>query len=432
MKKLLTFLKGGVHPNDRKISKSERIEKIDLANEFIFPFSQHIGCPSECLVKVGDSVKRGDLIGKAGGGCSANIHSSVTGKVKSVSPTELVITREDSQEEYTQLDLDKKSLNDVIFDAGIVGLGGATFPSHIKLNPANKEDIDAIVINGAECEPYLTSDHRLMLEKGNEIIEGIKLIQSIFPKKPKAYIGIEANKMDAINTLNELLKVKEETNIKVYVLKTMYPQGGEKQLIQAILGREVPSGGFPFNINVVVQNVATAYSIYEAYKESKPLIERVVTISGDVISEPKNLMLPMGTPLSHIVEKLNIDMNKVNKIIMGGPMMGKTTVDLNTPITKGVSGVLFVSKDCVNEKPERDCIGCGFCVEKCPVGLIPSRLAMLSKANKVDESIEYGVNDCIECGCCAYSCPAGIKLVNWIQLMKDEVRKELRKRSCQK
>lgn len=432
MKKLFTFLTGGVHPNDRKISNLAKIEKIDLANEFIFPLSQHIGCPSASVVKPGDSIKRGDLIGKAGSGCSANIHSSISGKVKLTTNNEIIITREADDKDYTPLNLDKKSLVDIIFDAGIVGLGGATFPTHIKLTPPNVNDIDAIVINGAECEPYLTSDHRLMLEKGNEIIEGIKLIQSIFPKKPKAYIGIEANKMDAINSLKELLKIKEENNIEVYALKTMYPQGGEKQLIQAILGREVPSGGFPFNINLVVQNIGTAYAIYEAYKESKPLIERVVTITGDMVPEAKNLLLPMGTPLSHVIEKLGIDMTKVKKIVMGGPMMGKTTADINTPITKGVSGVLFLSKDCIDEKEERDCIGCGFCVDKCPAGLIPSRLAMLSKANKVDESIEYGVNDCIECGCCSYSCPAGIKLVNWIQIMKDEVRKELRKRSCKK
>lgn len=418
-----TFLKGGVHPLENKNSKNSKIETIPLAEELIFPMNQHIGCPATPCVKVKDKVHKGDIIGKAAANCSSNIHSSVSGIVKSVTNDTVVITNSNTDEENF-LDT-KKELIEIIKDAGIVGLGGATFPTHVKLSPPKEFPINTIIINGAECEPYLSSDHRIMLEKGREIIDGIKLLLNLFPDAI-AYIGIEANKIDAITFLNTL--IKNEKKIKIEPLKTRYPQGGEKQLIQAIIKKEVPSGGFPFNIGVVVQNVATICAIYEAYYDKKPLYQRVVTIDGDLVKNPKNLMIPIGTPISHIIKSLNIDEDKIKKVILGGPMMGKTTSDLNTPVTKACSGILFFSD--YTEKEERNCISCGFCVEKCPIGLIPSRLALFSKANKIDESIAYGINDCIECGSCAYTCPANIKIVQYLQVMKNEVRAELRKRSC--
>ncbi|MBN1114445.1 MAG: electron transport complex subunit RsxC [Oligoflexia bacterium] len=427
--KFPSFARGGVHPSGNKFSRKAGITDLPAPDEVSIPLSQHIGAPARATVKKGDVVKIGTLIADTDCACSAKVHSSVCGTVKSAENGIITITVDHNSHDTEQLNTENKSLLEIIKDAGIVGMGGASFPTHVKLSPPDPAHIDILVINGAECEPYLTADHRLMMEKGTAVIDGVKLLQGIFPSKPKAFIGIEANKMDAVHHLRRLIDINE--NIEVQSLKTMYPQGGEKQLIKALIGKEVPSAGLPFCIGIIVQNVGTAFAVHEAYRFKKPLTDRVVTVSGDLVREPVNLKVPIGAPVSYLLKYCGVETEKIAKVILGGPMMGNAISNLDTPVTKACSGVLAMSENACREVEERDCIGCGKCVDVCPIGLMPNMLAKLSKNNMVEEAkSRFWCLDCIECGCCSYSCPAGIKIVQRIKVLKAEIKKQPRQRSC--
>jgi len=413
-----SFKKGGVHPDDNKLSSASPIKIIKTPDFVNISLNQHIGSPAESIVKIDQEVKRGQLIAKASSFVSANIHSSINGKVTKVDKNTIRIEKTDSSLDYLELDTENKSLIEIIKDAGIVGKGGAGFPSHVKLSPKDKDKITTILVNAAECEPYLTSDHRLIIEKAKELIYGIKLVLKEFNNISKVIIGVENNKADAINILNAI--TKNELQIEVLALKTRYPQGGEKQLIQALLNKEVPSGGLPFEIGIIVLNVATIIAIYQAYFNKKPLIDTVVTISGDLCKEPSNLLIPIGTEVAYIANECNIEKEKINKVIFGGPMMGFTINSLSTSINKTTSGILFFENK-ISVK-ERNCINCGMCVDVCSLGLLPTKYAKYSKFNKIDEALEAKIMDCTECGCCSYICPAKIEIVAWIKLLKNKIR----------
>lgn len=415
---LFTFKRGGVHPQDNKLSASASIQKIKTPSFVQISLTQHIGAPAKALVKVGDIVKRGSLIAEAVGFVSANIHSSISGKITKLEKNIVTIEKTEDDDSYFKLNTDGKSLFEIIKLAGIVGKGGAGFPTHVKLSPKNPEIIDSIIINGAECEPYLTADHRLMLDKSDDFIKAVEMVQKSFKSNPKIYIGIENNKTDAISKLTEMFS--KHSSVEVCALKTRYPQGGEKQLIQAILKKEVPSGGLPFEIGAIVLNVGTVLAIYDAVTNKKPLIDTNVTISGDCVSSPANYLVPIGTSVDYIIETCGIDKDKVNKIILGGPMMGAAISDTSIGINKTCSGILFFSK--AFSVKERDCINCGMCADVCSLGLIPTKFAKFSKLNSIDAALEHKILDCTECGCCSYICPAKIEIVQWIKLLKNKIR----------
>lgn len=415
---LFTFKKGGVHPKDSKYSAKKEIVQLKTPDYVQINLNQHIGAPAKAIVKIGDSVKKGQVIAEPTSFVSSYIHSSITGQVSKIENNFIKIDKTEESEDYIKLEIEGKNLSEIVKLAGIVGKGGAGFPTHVKISPQNPETIDSIIINGAECEPYLSSDHRIMIERSLNFIEAIKIVQKHFQSKPKVYIGIEINKTDAIDKLNKLLA--NETNIVVCPLKTRYPQGGEKQLIQAILKREVPTDKLPFHIGVIVLNVGTILAIYDAVINKKPLFETTVTISGDCINEAKNYIIPVGTTLNYIIEQCLIDKNKISKIILGGPMMGNSVSDTSLGINKTCSGILFFSKTL--SLNERDCINCGMCADVCSLGLIPTKFAKFSKINNMEDALAHNIMDCTECGCCSYICPAKIEIVQWIKLLKNNIR----------
>lgn len=415
---LFTFKRGGVHPNDNKLSAIKEVLKIKNPPYVQIALNQNLGCPASAIIKISDEVKRGQLIAEHTGTVSSNVHASISGKITKIENNFIRIDKTEDDDSYIKMDTKNKNLISIIKEAGIIGKGGAGFPTHVKLSPKEPEKIDSIIINGAECEPYLTADHRIMLEKTIDFINALKLIQSNFSSKPCVYIGIEINKNDAIEHLNKFINIDD--NIKICPLKTRYPQGGEKQLIQAILKREVPTGGLPFMIGAIVINVGTVLAINDAVAHSKPLIDTIVTISGDCVSEPSNYLIPVGTTIEHIINSCNVDKEKIKKIILGGPMMGQTTSDISVGINKTCSGILFFSKAfSVNE---RDCINCGMCADVCSLGLIPTKFAKYSKYNNPELALAHNIMDCTECGCCSYICPAKIEIVQWIRLLKNRIR----------
>ena len=308
-----------------------------------------------------------------------------------------------------------------IADAGIIGMGGAGFPTHVKLSPPPEKTIDALIINGAECEPYITSDHRIMLERSEEMIKGILILQHLFNGIP-IYIGIERNKPDAIETLEKA--AKDHDKITVIPLIVKYPQGGEKQLIKAILNREVPSKGLPMDVGVVVQNVATVLAIHDAFYHKRPLMERVVTISGNLVKNPGNIILPIGTPISYVMEKFEIDPQKVRVMISGGPMMGRTSYSFESPVTKTTSALLFFDESRIIGREENACIRCGRCIKACPMGLAVAQYTEMIKSNSIAPAVRESILDCIECGSCSYVCPADRRLVHWMRLGKNIIRRE--------
>jgi electron transport complex protein RnfC len=440
---LKTFAKGGVHPPEGKLSSGSAIEKLPLPKTVSIPIVQHIGAPAQVVVKKNDKVKVGDIIAKSGGFVSANIHSSVSGtvfKIDNVMDTSgykktAVIINVDGDEWKEEIDASDslkkeivysaKEIRDKIMEAGIVGLGGATFPSHVKLSVPEGIKIDVLIINGVECEPYLTSDHRVMLEKAEEMLVGIKILMKALDVK-KAIIGIENNKPDALDHLNNL--VNNYQGIEVNPLKVKYPQGGEKQLIKALINREVPSGALPLNVGVVVHNVGTALAVYEAVQKNKPLFERVVTVTGKSVEKPSNFIVRIGTPVSELIDAAGGLPEDTGKIISGGPMMGKAINSIEIPITKGTSGILIV-RDKESKRPiENDCIRCAKCVSVCPMGLEPYLLTKLTKL-ELNEKVENNlVMDCMECGSCSYDCPSGIPLLDYIRLGKSRVSQIIRTR----
>ncbi|MFN3535248.1 MAG: electron transport complex subunit RsxC, partial [Desulfatiglandales bacterium] len=307
--------------------------------------------------------------------------------------------------------------------AGIVGMGGAGFPTHIKLSPPKEARVDTLILNGAECEPYLTTDQALMREKAREVLEGARIIMRILGVG-RCLVGIEENKPDAIERMTEeasALKGAEE--IEVVRLKTKYPQGSEKQLIQALIGRKVPAFGLPFDVGVVVQNVATTYAVYEACVLQKPLFERVVTVSGRAIKRPANLLVKVGTKISHIAQYLGVVTEELRRIVIGGPMMGFSVPTMDLPVTKTTSGILFLTEEEIDERPHRACIRCGFCLEACPMGLMPNEIGIYVEAGRASDTGEFGVFECFECGSCAYVCPAKRPLVQFIRFAKSKAKR---------
>ncbi len=440
---LKTFPKGGVHPEENKFSSSSPIVVIPPPETVCIPIQQHIGAPSTPVVEKGAKVKTGTLIAKPSGFVSTNIHSSVSGTVEKIDnvldstgykrPCVVIKVEGDEWEESIDRSPALNTSNSIsgeeiiakTLEAGIVGLGGATFPSHIKLAVPKTKKADVLIINGVECEPYLTSDHRLMLEKGEELLVGTTLLMKAL-NVTKAIIGIENNKPDAITHLSELAKKYE--GIEVTSLQVKYPQGGEKQLIKALIHREVPSGGLPIDVGTVVHNVGTAYAVYEAVQKNKPLFERVVTVSGKSVAKPSNFLVRIGTPVSVLVEAAGGVPDDTGKIVNGGPMMGKALNTLEAPVTKGTSGILLFPEN-ESRRPENVvCIRCAKCVSVCPMGLEPYLLMTLTEKTIWDRLEKDKVLDCMECGSCSYVCPAGRPLLDYIRLGKSSVSKIIRSR----
>ncbi len=440
---LKTFKIGGVHPPENKLSAQGEIITLPLPEQVIIPLSQHIGAPAVPTVKKGDTVKVGQLIGQAAGFISANIHSSVSGTVTSIDPVvdasgypRPAITIKVEGDEWDENILKeplakhpntftKEEIIATISAAGIVGMGGATFPTQVKLSPPPGNTAEVLIINGVECEPYLTADHRLMLEHGKELIAGIELLMKALNVK-RAIVGIENNKKDAIEELGKHARLSD--GIEICPLKIQYPQGGEKQLIQATTGKFVPSGGLPIAVGAVVQNVGTVYAVYEAVMKHKPLFERVVTVTGKSLKEPGNYLCRIGTPLSQLIEAAGGLPEDTGKVIGGGPMMGKALTTTNIAITKGTSGVLLMRQEESVRKEYRNCIRCSKCVTVCPMGLEPYYLMQLSEHNKLDALEAEKIMDCIECGSCSYTCPANRPLLDVIRLGKARTGQMIRSR----
>jgi electron transport complex protein RnfC len=442
--KLKTFPKGGIHPPEAKLSAEKPIEKLPLPANVTIPISQHIGVPAVPVVERGEFVKTGQIIAKTGGFVSANIHASATGKVAKISEEMdvsgyrrmSIMIRVDKEEQWadgidttdelrSEISFSRDQILDKILTGGIVGMGGATFPSHIKLNVPKGKKADVLIINGAECEPYLTSDHQLMLEKSEELILGVKLLMVALDVK-KAIIGIENNKRDAIDKLTGLIEKHNE--ITVVPLKVQYPQGGEKQLIKALIDREVPSGKLPIDVGTVVHNVGTTFAVYEAVQKNKPLIERVVTVTGKSVKNPGNYIVRVGTPVSNLIEAAGGLPEDTGKVISGGPMMGKALNDLDIPITKGTSGILILPEKESERSKSKVCIRCSKCVSVCPMGLEPFYLMTIVQRGMNDEAEHNRVLDCIECGSCSYICPSNRELLDYIRLGKATVSNLIRER----
>lgn len=441
---LKTFSLGGVHPDENKLSAGKPIEKLPLPETVYIPLSQHLGAPAKPIVSKNDKVKTGQLIAESAGFISANIHASVAGTVISVDQyadtsgyrKPAIAIKTESDEWIEGVDLSDRFISECslssseiitkINQAGIVGLGGATFPSHVKLSvPAGKK-VDVLIINGVECEPYLTADHRLMLEKGQELVAGIRILMKALQVN-RAIIGIENNKPDAISHMREL--VSQYNEIEVFALKVKYPQGGEKQLIKAAIGREVPSGKLPFDVGVVVHNVGTVYAVYEAVQKNKPLVERVVTVTGKNLPNPSNFLVRIGTPVQKLIDAAGGLQEDTGKIINGGPMMGKAVATPEIPVTKGTSGILLMKENDSLRVKERNCIRCGKCITVCPMGLEPYLLAQLTEREEIENVWLHHALDCMECGCCHYTCPSGRPLLDYIRLGKSKVTLMLKKRS---
>lgn len=440
---LRTFRIGGIHPPENKLSAGKKITGLAVPKQVIIPLSQHIGAPAQAVVKKGDPVKVGTLIAKAGGFVSANIHSSVSGKVNKIDlaldasgykrPAIYVDVEGDEWEAdidrsevvIKESPLSSKDIVTKIAAAGIVGLGGATFPTQVKLTPPPGNKAEVLIINAVECEPYLTSDHSLMMEKGEEILVGITLLMKAVNVN-KAIIGVENNKQDAIAHLQKLAAAFK--GIEIMPLKVQYPQGGEKQLIDAVIRRQIKSGALPISAGAVVQNVGTAYAVYEAVQKNKPLVERVVTVTGKAVKTPANLLVRIGTPVSNLIEAAGGVPENTGKIIGGGPMMGKALISPEVPVTKGSSGILLLSKEESERKPVYDCIRCTKCVSVCPMGLNPSLLMNVTEFTEWDLAEKNYINDCIECGSCSYTCPANRPLLDYIRSGKGKVMSIIRAR----
>jgi Na+-translocating ferredoxin:NAD+ oxidoreductase subunit C len=440
---LKTFTMGGVHPEENKFSENAAIEVLPIPKQVIVQLGQNLGAPSKPLVKRGDVVKTGQLIGKGESFISANLHSPVSGKVLKVDdapdasgyrrPAIFIDVEGDEWEEGidcsttidSEIKLDRQEIIEKVKECGVVGLGGATFPTHVKLMVPEGKKAEYLLINGVECEPYLTSDHRLMLEKGEEVLIGTKILMKALGVD-KAIIGIENNKPDAINHLNTL--VAKHEGIYVQALKVKYPQGGEKQLIKAVLNREVPSGKLPIEVGCVVSNVGTAFAVYEAVQKNKPLIERVVTITGKAVKKPSNFMVRIGTPISELISAAGGLPDNTGKVINGGPMMGKALTNLDVPVIKGSSGILLMKKEQSLRPKEKPCIRCSKCTSVCPMGLEPFLLSKLAKLAEYERAEKEKIMDCIECGSCQYTCPSNLPLLDYLRLGKQRVGQLIRTR----
>lgn len=430
---ILTF-KGGVHPYDGKeLSKDEPVVEYNPQGEIAIAVSQHIGAPAAPIVNVGDNVKVGQKIAESSGFISANIHSSVSGTVKAIEPrfmangskVNCIIIENDNNYDEVEYkkpkplgELSKEEIREMVKEAGVVGMGGACFPTNVKLSPKNENDIDFIIVNGAECEPYLTSDYRRMIEQPEILVKGLKVSLTLFDKA-KGIIAIEDNKPEAIKKLKEL--VKDEPRIEVKQMYTKYPQGAERMLIYACTGRKINSSMLPADAGCVVDNVDTMFAIYDAVIEGKPLIQRIMTVTGDAIAKPQNFLVRIGTNHKELIDAAGGFKNEPEKIISGGPMMGIAMSSLDVPIIKGSSSLLCFTHDEVSSVEESSCINCGRCVGICPENLLPSRLAKAAKRGDMAEFEKLNGLECCECGSCSYICPAKRNLTQSIKTMRKEV-----------
>lgn len=411
-------------------TESLKIESLPIPKEVFIPLQQHIGAPCKAVVEIGEEVRIGQVIGTVDAYVSSPVHATISGKVKAIgkfahptgSRTEMVHIIASDEEEpngvYTEVDWTNLPIDEMksrIKNAGIVGLGGAAFPTHVKLSPPEDKPIDTFILNGCECEPFLTADHRLMLETPDEILKGMAIIMKVLGVK-KGYVGIESNKPDAIESMQ---KAVSKYGFEIVTVKTKYPQGAEKMLIKAIKKRKVPTGGLPMDVGVVVQNVGTAAAVANAVSYGKPLTQRIVTVTGNGIKEPKNLLVTIGTRFSDVIEYCGGLVDETAQVFMGGPMMGIAQYDLSVPLIKATSGIVCTT-DYRQIEPIA-CIGCGSCVKSCPMFLMPTRLAHLSLMRHWSNADKMGIMNCIECGSCTYVCPSSIPLVQWIRVGKQKV-----------
>ncbi len=429
---------GGVHPAGNKELTSHKPTVIAaIPKRVVIPLSQHIGAPCKPSVVIGQEVKKGEKIGETGGFVSAPVHASISGKVTAIGnfphilgmDAPSVVIENDGKDEWVAglketadyLMLSGEELKKMVSDAGIVGMGGATFPTHVKLSPPKEKPIDVVILNGAECEPYLTSDHRLMLEKSKEIVEGLKILMRIL-NVSRGHIGIEANKPDALDAMRKAVAGSPE--IEIRPVKVKYPQGAEKMLIKAIANRTVPAGGLPMDVGVVVQNVGTAAAIYDAVRYGRPLIERYVTVTGRGVKEPKNFVARIGTSFAQLIEEAGGLTDDAAKVISGGPMMGMSQYTLDVPVIKGTSGILVLPRAEVSALSYGPCIRCARCIDACPMQLQPSLIGLFIEKGHYEDAKEYHVMDCFECGSCTFVCPANRPIVQWVKRAKRELAKK--------
>ncbi|ERP32128.1 electron transport complex subunit RsxC [Chitinivibrio alkaliphilus] len=432
--------RGGIHPPDCKDTATEKTTTFPAPARVFIPMVMHIGAPARVLVKKGDTVRKGACIGEAGGKISAPVHSSISGTVVKVAtyphPAGNTITTVEIENDFSDTEVTlppihnwHETASDVLIqrisEAGIIGKGGASFPTAVKLTPPPGVNIDTLLINAAECEPYLTADYRLMLENTEEFLHGVAIAKRILDTE-QTIIGIEKNKPEAISALSRAIKRSSRYSfIELVPLETKYPQGGEKQLISALTGREVPHGKLPLAVQTVVLNTGTAKAIHDAVLLGKPLVERIVTVTGPTVQKPGNYRIPVGTPVQDIVSQCEADLSATSKVILGGPMMGLALADLRAPILKSTSGVL-----CLPEKTPAQqsapCINCGNCVKACPMRLVPSHFAKFVENERFDALEEAHITDCIDCGCCTFTCPSKINIVHAIKLGKQTLKENNR------
>ena len=446
-----TFPIGGIHPSDnKKWSKDKAIEAMALPEEVAVPMIQHIGAPATPIVAKGDKVLTGQLIAQATGFVSANIHSPISGVVKAIEERanaeglyrQMIVIKREGDEWVESIDrstelkrectLNPADIIAKIKDAGIVGMGGATFPTHVKLTVPDGQKAEILIINGVECEPYLTSDYRTMLERGEELLTGVEILMRALGVK-RAVIGVENNKPDAVAHLNGLIAKGNYRGIEVMPLKTRYPQGGEKQLIAAVTGRQVPPPpALPISVGAVVCNASTSVAVYEAVQKNKPLIERVVTITGKEVKDTHNYVVRFGTSLNSFIEAAGGLPEGDVKVLNGGPMMGRAVVNLDSPVMKGCSGVTILSGKEAKRGKELSCIKCAKCVTACPMGLEPYLISKLAMKQLWDRAEDHNIMECIECGCCSYTCPSNLPLLDYIRIGKQTVMANIRARVMKK
>lgn len=439
---------GGVHPPEEKeLSEHCAFEVMPLPSMVILPLSQHLGKQAKPLVDKRETVTRGQVLAEADGFISAPVHCTITGTVKSIGSEPnssgyrkdavVIIPAQPKEGEELPEDIGMPALDPEavtpdeirarVKEAGIVGQGGAAFPTFVKLSPPEGRDLDVVIINGCECEPYLTRDDRFMLERPDAIVAGLRLIMRALGVE-KGVIGIESNKPEAIASMEKA--VAQHTGLSVCALQTKYPQGAEKMLIKAVTGREVPPGKLPLDVGAVIQNIGTAVAVYDSIAHGEASLTAAVTVTGHGIRTPKNLLVPVGTPIKDVIEYCGGLTEDAGKVIVGGPMMGVAQYDLEAPIMKATSGIVVLTQEEVRAQEETACLRCGKCVDVCPLYLLPTRLARLAELNRLDEAEELGITVCMECGSCAFTCPAHIPLVQWLRLGKQRVIQQQRKRKA--